>query len=41
MSQKLPVNKFKWIKDISKFDKSFIQSSNEETDKGYFLQGDI
>ena len=24
MSQKLPVNGFKWIKNVSKFDKDFI-----------------
>ena len=41
MSQKLPAKNFKWIKDISKFDESFIKSCNEESDKGYFLEVDI
>ena len=30
MSQKLPVNDFKRIEDISKFDESFIKRYNEE-----------
>ena len=34
MSQKMPVKNFKWVKDTSKFDKSFIKSYNEESDKG-------
>ena len=29
MSQKLPVNVFEWVEDISEFDKSFIKSYNE------------
>ena len=37
VSQKLPVNKFKWVKDISKFDESFRKSYNAESDKGYFV----
>ena len=41
MSQKLPLNNFKWIKDISKFHESFIKSCNEESDKGYFLEVDV
>ena len=41
MSQKLPVNNFKWVKDIYKFDESFTKSYNEESDKGYFLEVDI
>ena len=36
MSQKLPVNNFKWIEDISKFNDNFIKSYNEESDRGYF-----
>ena len=38
MSQKLHVNDFKWVEDISKFDQIFIKSYNEESDEGYFLQ---
>ena len=41
MSQKLPVKNFKWVKDISKFDESFIKSYNEEIHKGYFLEVDV
>ena len=37
MSQKLPVNNFKWVEDISEFDESFIKNYNEESDEGYFL----
>ena len=36
MPQKLPVNNFKWVKDISKFDEIFIKSYNEESEEGYF-----
>ena len=28
MSQKLPVNDFKWVEDFSEFDESFIKSYN-------------
>ena len=41
MSQKLPVNNFKWIKDTSQFNEDFIKSYNEENDKGYFLEVDV
>ena len=41
MSQKLHGIDFKWVKDISKFNESFIKSSNEESDEGYFLEVDI
>ena len=30
MSQKLPVNAFKWVEDISEFDESLIKNCNEE-----------
>ena len=29
LSQKLPVNKLKWVEDISEFDESFIKSYNK------------
>ena len=32
MSQKLPVNKFEWIKDPSQFNEDFIRNYNEERD---------
>ena len=41
MSQKLPVNKFEWIKDISQFHEDFIKNYNKESDKGYFLEVDL
>ena len=41
MSQKLPVNNFKWVKNVFMFDKSFIKSNNEESDKGYFLEVEV
>ena len=41
MSQKLPVNNFKWIKDVSQFNKNFIKNYNEESDEGYFLEDDV
>ena len=40
MSYKLPVENFKWIKNISKFDERFIKSYYEESDKGCFLEID-
>ena len=33
MSQKLPVNKFKSVKDISEFDENFLKNHNEESDE--------
>ena len=41
MSQKLPLNKFEWIKDNSKFNKCSIQNYNEESNKGFFLEVDV
>ena len=41
MSQKLPVNNFEWIKDISQFNEDFIKNYNEESDEGYFLEVDV
>ena len=40
MSQKLPVNKFEWIKDTSQLNEDFIKNYNEESDGGYFLEID-
>ena len=34
----MPVKSFKWVKDISKFDESFVKSYNGESDKGYLLE---
>ena len=41
MSQKLPVNGFKWVKDLSKFNESFIKNYDGNSDKGYILEIDV
>ena len=41
MSQKLPVNGFKWVKKLSRFNEIFIKYYNENSDIGYFLEEDI
>ena len=41
MSQKLPVNGFKWIKYTSKIDEKFIKNYDEDRDKGYILEVDV
>ena len=41
MSQKLPVNGFKWVKNTSKIDEKFIKNYDEDSDKGYIFEVDI
>ena len=43
MSQKLPVNKFKWVKkeELLKFNEDFIKSYDENGNKVYFPEVDI
>ena len=41
MSQKPPVNNFELIKGVSQFNEDFIKNYNEESDEGYFLEGDV
>ena len=41
ISQKLPVNKFEWIKDTSHFNDDFIKDYAGESDEGYFLEADF
>ena len=41
MSQKLPVNSFKWIVDTSKINEEFIKNYNENSNKGYILEVDV
>ena len=46
MSQKLPANGFKWVKNLSEcnsiqFTESFIRNYDENSDIGYFLEVDI
>ena len=40
MSQKLPVNGFKWVKNTSKIDEEFIKNYDEDIEKGYILEVD-
>ena len=41
MSQKLPVDGFRWVEKLSKFNEKFIKSYNENSDKGYFYEVDV
>ena len=41
MSQTLPVNGFKWKKNIFKFDEDFIKNYDEDSIKGYILEVDV
>ena len=41
MSQKLPVNGFKWVEDISRINEEFIKNYDENNDKGYILEVDV
>ena len=40
MSQKFRVNGFKWVKELSKFNKDSIKKYNENSNKGYNLEVD-
>ena len=40
MSQKLPVNGFKWEEDLS-LSEDFIKNYDENSNKGYFLEIDV
>ena len=41
MSQKVPINNFELIEDISQFNEDFIKNYNEKSDEGYFLELDV
>ena len=41
MSQKLPVNGFKWKTYVSKFDEDFIKNYDEDNNKGYIFEVDV
>ena len=41
MSQKLPVNGFKWIKNVMEIDEKFVKNYDEDSDKGYILEVDV
>ena len=41
VSQKLPVDGFKWKKNMLKFNEDFTKSYDEDSDKGYILEVDV
>ena len=41
MSQKLPVNNFKWVEDVSRINEELIKNDNENSSKGYILTVDV
>ena len=38
MSQKLPMNGFKWVEKLSRFNERFIKGYNENRDIGHFFE---
>ena len=41
MSQRFPIEDFKWVKNITQFSKDFTKNYNEDSDERYFLEGNI
>ena len=41
MSEKLPVDGFVWVEDISEVDENCIKHFDEDSDVGYFIEADI
>ena len=41
VSQKVPVNWFKWKKYVSKFDEDFRKNYDEDSNKGYIFEVDV
>ena len=41
MSEKLPVDEFEWVEDISEIDENFIKNYDEDSNIGYFIEADI
>ena len=41
MSQRLPVNGFEWMEQLSEFDERFIKNYDENNDKGYILEVNV
>ena len=41
MSQKLPVNGFEWVEELSEFKEDFIKNYDEDSNKGFFLEVDV
>ena len=40
MSENLPVDGFKWVKDLSQFNEDFTKKYDKNSNKGYFLEVD-
>ena len=41
MSQKLPVNNFKWVQDLDRFNATTIMNYNEYCDKIYITEANV
>ena len=41
MSQKLPVNGFEWVEQLSQFKEDFLKIYDESSNKGYFLEVNV
>ena len=41
MSRNLPVNRFKWVENISQFNRDFIEDHNKDRDEGHLLEVDV
>ena len=41
MSKKIPINGFKWVKKLSRFNEDFIKNFDENSDVKYFPEVDI
>ena len=41
MSEKLPVDGFEWVEDISEIDENLIKNYDEDSNAGYFIEADI
>ena len=41
MSQKVPVNDFKWVEDILNIWESFLKSCHDKSNEGFFLKVDV
>ena len=41
MSQKLPVNGFKWVEDLSEYDEDSIKSYSKEINRGHSLEVNV
>ena len=41
MSPKLPVNRFRWVKKLSKLDEDFIKNYHKNGSKGHILEVDV